>query len=322
MGSAITIFVLLIIAFFLGYLLRYLFNQLTGRVTGKIWGLMILALIIWLIFSIWWYVCKVKNQCGATTETAQITQPLLAEPAIKTLTEKIAPLHSWPLYFNWESATPQLSENFDSFKQQLLTGIPESDNLKITGFFSAGETNNTDFSDLGLARAYNARELLADSLSDVRLERERMKLASEEFSHPDWKAEKPFDLVRFANITVNKEVALLKDSHRLEYQQTFYFGSDSAQSDSQTELTAVMVEQINSGQQRVDIIGHADNVGNQAHNLKLALLRADAVKVLLVKSGVDAKLISVSSQGEGQPAASNTTSTGRGQNRRAEVFIK
>jgi len=318
MGSAITILVLLAIAFILGYLLRSLF---WGKSCGKIWGLMIPVLIVWTLFSAYWYVCHIKNQCGFK-ETVQISQPQMAEPVIKKVAEPIAVFPSWPLYFNWGSATPQLSDHFDSFKQKIINDVPDGDNLQITGYFAAAEINNTDFSDLGLARAYNIRELLADSLSDKRLERARMELTSEEFSHPDWKSEKPFDLVRFTNLKVNKNVEAVKDDNRLEYQQTFYFGSDSAKSDSQAELTAAMVEQINSGQQHVEVIGHADNVGNQEHNLKLALLRADAVKVLLVDLGVDAKLISVSSKGEGQPAVSNTTSAGRGQNRRAEVYIK
>ncbi|MDX2493872.1 MAG: OmpA family protein [Desulfuromusa sp.] len=320
MSSAITIFVLLIIAFILGYLLRFVVNQLTGRTSGKIWGLMILALIIWLIISVWLYVCKIKNQCGAQPETVQISQPLLAEPTIKKLTEPIAALPEWPLYFNWGSATPQLGDGFDAFKQQLFTDMPEGNNLKVTGFFGADEINNTDFSDLGLARAYNVRELLADSLSDLRIERERMKLVSEEFSHPDWKADHPFDLVKFSNMAVSPPLSA--GNSRFEYQQSFYFETNSTQSDEQIELTGVMVDQINSNLQLVELVGHADSVGDETHNQKLALLRADAVKMLLIKLGVKSDLISVSSKGEGLPTASNTSSEGRKLNRRVEVTIK
>jgi OOP family OmpA-OmpF porin len=64
--------------------------------------------------------------------------------------------------------------------------------------------------------------------------------------------------------------------------------------------------------------GHASAEGTDAYNMQLSLDRANAVKIYLVNSGVDAKGISTSGYGETRPIASNTTEEGRVANRRVE----
>ena len=73
--------------------------------------------------------------------------------------------------------------------------------------------------------------------------------------------------------------------------------------------------------QMVVIEGHTDNVGSPADNQALALERAEAVRTALIRRGVDTSRITIRSHGEGAPAASNDTSAGRRENRRAQVII-
>jgi outer membrane protein OmpA-like peptidoglycan-associated protein len=69
--------------------------------------------------------------------------------------------------------------------------------------------------------------------------------------------------------------------------------------------------------------GHADWVGTEAFNERLGLARAEAVKRYLTDHHqIPAERISVISFGEGQPAASNTTRSGRAQNRRVVVKVR
>lgn len=69
------------------------------------------------------------------------------------------------------------------------------------------------------------------------------------------------------------------------------------------------------------VVGHTDNVGTAAFNKQLSLDRASAVARILVGYGVASNRITYAGRGYSQPAASNSTSSGRAQNRRVEVLI-
>ena len=72
---------------------------------------------------------------------------------------------------------------------------------------------------------------------------------------------------------------------------------------------------------KVRIEGHTDNQGNDAHNDKLSVERALAVKNWLVAQGVAADRIVAVGFGEKRPLADNSTEEGRAQNRRTEFHI-
>ncbi len=72
----------------------------------------------------------------------------------------------------------------------------------------------------------------------------------------------------------------------------------------------------------VTIVGHTDNVGTRANNLKLSQRRANRVKDLLIEEGVDADSITAIGKGEDNPVASNNTAQGRAQNRRIEAILQ
>lgn len=69
------------------------------------------------------------------------------------------------------------------------------------------------------------------------------------------------------------------------------------------------------------IIGHTDNAGPAAYNVKLSKRRAALVVDMLVNDGVDAKRLSSDGRGESEPVASNKTKEGRFKNRRTEVEL-
>jgi outer membrane protein OmpA-like peptidoglycan-associated protein len=73
--------------------------------------------------------------------------------------------------------------------------------------------------------------------------------------------------------------------------------------------------------QVVVIEGHTDNVGSPDYNHGLAMKRAEAVRAALVRDGVESSRITIQSQGEQNPVASNDTPVGRRENRRAEVIM-
>ncbi|MHB8472370.1 MAG: OmpA family protein [Gammaproteobacteria bacterium] len=71
----------------------------------------------------------------------------------------------------------------------------------------------------------------------------------------------------------------------------------------------------------ITVTGHTDSVGTNAYNQKLSERRAHTVRDYLVKSGIDAKLITARGMGETKPVATNATAAGRQQNRRVEVEV-
>jgi outer membrane protein OmpA-like peptidoglycan-associated protein len=71
---------------------------------------------------------------------------------------------------------------------------------------------------------------------------------------------------------------------------------------------------------KISVEAHTDNVGSNAANIMLGLDRARAVRDYLVSQGVVGERIRISSSGEDQPIAPNTTAIGRQQNRR--IIIK
>ncbi|CRM56305.1 putative outer membrane porin A protein [Pseudomonas sp. FH4] len=72
----------------------------------------------------------------------------------------------------------------------------------------------------------------------------------------------------------------------------------------------------------VEVAGHTDSVGPDAYNQKLSQRRADAVKQVLVKDGVDAGRITSVGYGESRPVADNATEAGRAVNRRVEASVE
>lgn len=70
---------------------------------------------------------------------------------------------------------------------------------------------------------------------------------------------------------------------------------------------------------KLRVEAHTDNVGASAANIILALDRARAVRDYLVSQGVAADRIQISSAGEDDPIAPNTTALGRQQNRRIVI---
>ena len=71
----------------------------------------------------------------------------------------------------------------------------------------------------------------------------------------------------------------------------------------------------------VDVTGHTDNTGSDAHNQDLSQRRAVAVATILANQGVDQHRFYIEGKGESDPIASNATESGRSQNRRVEIQI-
>ncbi|WP_204112876.1 OmpA family protein [Shimia biformata] len=71
----------------------------------------------------------------------------------------------------------------------------------------------------------------------------------------------------------------------------------------------------------IQVLGHTDNTGDAAYNMRLSERRAEAVADVLMNNGVPFSRIQTIGRGEDQPIASNLNEAGRAQNRRVELVI-
>jgi outer membrane protein OmpA-like peptidoglycan-associated protein len=75
------------------------------------------------------------------------------------------------------------------------------------------------------------------------------------------------------------------------------------------------------GKTRLDIAGHTDNTGSDAHNQALSERRAGSVESYLLAEQVIPQRMRSAGLGETRPVASNETEYGRTLNRRVEITI-
>lgn len=72
---------------------------------------------------------------------------------------------------------------------------------------------------------------------------------------------------------------------------------------------------------KIEISGHTDATGNEAHNRRLSENRADAVAEYIVDKGIATSRVTFNGFGSSKPIASNQDEKGRKKNRRVEILI-
>ncbi len=128
--------------------------------------------------------------------------------------------------------------------------------------------------------------------------------ADEYFSEPFW-------------VNINFEPAR---SYRLDH---VHFDTDrsSLRPDSYKQLAELLGYLQRHEEIKIEIAGHTDNVGADAHNLKLSQDRANTIRNYLISKGIKAVRLTAKGYGASQPVADNATAEGRQLNRRTEVRI-
>lgn len=99
---------------------------------------------------------------------------------------------------------------------------------------------------------------------------------------------------------------------------------------SSTELTAEskpVIEQIKVALAarpvpEVTVIGHTDRAGNADANDKLSVKRAEAVKDILLNTGIKASTFEVAGRGEREPLVATADDVAEARNRRVEISVR
>jgi outer membrane protein OmpA-like peptidoglycan-associated protein len=101
----------------------------------------------------------------------------------------------------------------------------------------------------------------------------------------------------------------------------FAFNSDEIQATAGENLSELAASLNRYPDSQLLIVGHTDNVGDDAYNQGLSERRANSAAAYLAAKSVARTRIATSGKGEAEPVTTNDTDAGRAQNRRVEVAI-
>jgi len=128
--------------------------------------------------------------------------------------------------------------------------------------------------------------------------------------------------IRLAVGVQDTRTKLLKEGRFVTHGILFNSGSDEIKPESYGILKEIADVLEQSPSNRIKIIGHTDNEGDEKTNLLLSQQRATAVKAALVNNlGIKPERLETDGKGETKPIADNKTKEGKAQNRRVE-FIR
>lgn len=320
----------------------------------------IVLLVVWMMGSTWWHVCKIKQLCADDTPSPTLS---VQAPTV-SLSDGSRFSVGLPGTFNFakSGAVPNI-EGFDASLDSIATYLQNNPDrqLTLTGYYTASETNSTPFPNLGIARAEAIKEFLiqrgvpATSLLTTGVERGDLTFSANGDSvnagvkgsfgaiaataKPDSTATTAAvdsasgSASATAPTTVStaaptSEEALAKAE---KFESVFkpidlYFKSGSSDYIRTTETKKFFKEAIQYLRKNKDkdlvLIGHTDDQGPDDVNLNLSKKRANSVKQRLLSQGVSASQIESDGKGETEPKASNDTESGRKANRRVTVVVQ
>ena len=311
--------------------------------------LYLLGILITIILGMWlqWMFCCSPKYGGEhnatngdnTTENASTTQ---VAPTPKTPTNNGFALKDGDGDFNFSSQdnfnfnvsgfnilqpiSTQLDGGIDTLKAYLDAN--DHKEINITGLYTSGETNNSAYPNLGLARANAVKNYFSThGINPV-----QMNTGSKLWDDmvPDntiFKGPINFSMLTLTDEGLEeeaKEIAALEAKIKAD-PLVLHFKTGAAS----INLTAEQRQKVADITRYLDkkegasitITGHTDNSGSRQTNLRLGQERADFAKGYFVRNGISENKVNTSSKGPDVPIATNDTEEGKSKNRRTEVTI-
>ena len=217
--------------------------------------------------------------------------------------------------FNWNADTATLDANFPDGKKALIKQRGQGDTLRIEGWYRAGEANAAA---LGMARADALKALMMPDLPDSRI---HVSAKAVEDSLVEGGPGRESAGFSWRKMILAKEAGAIIES---DNDVTFLFPFNSTEKDKDPAVDAYLkklVEKHKASKATFVVIGHTDDVGEPAANVKLGLGRAQAIARILTNNGIPTNRIKVDSKGEAEPVADNKTDDGQHQNRRVVLTV-
>ncbi len=280
---------------------------------SKVIGILI-AFFVWGAASTYWYVCKIKGFCTTQPPTSLQTNP---SNQLDQSVKKTAPKHDL-LYYLWGSHKPIVKDTgtWKAEVKSLAQLKAEGKKLRVTAPFYQEEPTPAHYKNMGLARAHQIKKLLAPYLDTTLVITQGKLIILKDSLHPE-----------FIN-GYKGHIKWITDNDFVKEQDhkaLIYFPFNSNKEIKNKAINNYMDEIINKiksqPESKILIVGFTDNTGSPESNQILGLSRANRIKNLLIKKGIEPEKITVKSEGENKPIASNDTPEGRQQNRRVEISI-
>jgi len=287
------------------------------------------AFLVFLLFCAfaltarWYYVCKIKNQCGEVTEVSTDVRAATLE-----LLDGEEVIISGQDQFRFDSAqtNPIMNANNRSFLDSVATYFQQNKdkNLTITGFYRPSEANMSSgmFENLGVARANTIREMLVNrGISEKRITLDFKQAQTEGLATPVMfdafipvtDEETPEDYEKtsftFENMTFS-EANFEYNSAKFIPGEPFLLYADSVKTYLELNTDKLLI-----------VTGHTDSIGGDPYNDNLGLRRAISAKEYFKEMGITTE-IETKSMGRTRPVAPNATEEGRAKNRRVNFKIE
>ncbi len=116
--------------------------------------------------------------------------------------------------------------------------------------------------------------------------------------------------------------AIAKDGKIPLYGIVFDTDKSVIKPESDKELTVLLTYLKENSTVNIFVVGHTDNTGDFAHNMKLSKDRAAAVVSYLVSKGISQSRLNADGVGPLCPVTTNKDEEGRKKNRRVEIVLK
>ncbi|MBR9922777.1 MAG: OmpA family protein [Bacteroidetes bacterium] len=267
-----------------------------------------LLFAVCLLFGRWYYVCEVKQLCGAIEEEVEVEPPRLKSLALRSDGEVVLEKFD-EFLFPPDSIKPKINENnilFLTAVAEYMEDHPEKE-LSVSGRYLRSERTAPAgfFDNIGLARATQI-EL---KLEEMGLDENRIFLTYSEVDADT--------LLAPLGFTANtpKEDGYKKLQYKFE--DMTYVDANFARNSADFRPKAGFVSYADSVKTFLDenpdfrllIIGHTDSVATEEYNEDLGMARAEAAREYFVELGVTNN-IEVASMGESEPIAPNSNPDG------------
>ncbi|QMU62273.1 MAG: OmpA family protein [Gammaproteobacteria bacterium] len=148
--------------------------------------------------------------------------------------------------------------------------------------------------------------------------------APEPVVEPDKNPEPVKKVIQQPKLEVLPEFTCQQDFNALLSSNGIHFATNSADIDpSSNRLLNDLIEVANQcPEAKIEIGGHTDSSGSNAHNLRLSQARASSVMDYLAANEIDAIRLTAVGYGENNPIADNESDEGKAKNRRIEFNVK
>lgn len=267
----------------------------------------IVCLLLWIIWS--YLLCNAQKQCCQQAATPalinQAPQDTVQAPAFVP--------ESGPILFRWNSPDPVFAAGVNSIRDSLLANLGSNQQLKIIGHYFAGESNPTQYENLGVARAHRLKDSLFSTIPD-----DRCQFIGQLVSDRDGVRENLFRASEFGYAIYTETVKEIGNKAIVNFP---YNSTKRINNPEVEQYLRDLAERLKKTTEKVAVTGHTCDLGADAPNMTLGMWRSEVVRDYLVSLGVESSRISIKSEGEKSPMVANTSENNRKQNRRAEIEI-